>query len=282
VDVRIGHTALTWDVLARPERLSEAIADCASLGFEGIETGGRVYDWWERERPGELRQLLEEANLRLTCLFEFGTWTDPASAPALLEDAERWANAVHSLGGSMLMLVPEGRSDDRPCGLDDFHQMADTMHRAGQVAIDAGIGASMHPHWGTVVESRLEIDVLVDLLDPGLVGFAPDTGQIAKGGTDPAVTIDRWVSRVTYVHLKDLSPAWEEMRRRGEPLRSPAGYAALGQGVIDIKPILQSLSSAGYTGWLMAELDESSEPAREAASHARDHLDRELARLRAG
>jgi inosose dehydratase len=276
VDVRIGHTALTWGVLEHPERFREAIDDCAALGFEGIETGGRVYDWWERERPGELRQVLENTGVCLTGLFQFGPWMNPEATGALVEDARRWASAVHDLGGDMLMLVPEGRNEQSPAGLDDFRQMAAAMQEAAIVAKASGVNVSMHPHWGTVVESRLEIEVLLDLLKPGLVGFAPDTGQIAKGGTDPAGLIARWVDRVAYVHLKDLSPAWDDMRQRGEPLRSPAGYAPLGEGVIDFRPILQSLQEAGYQGWLMAELDEASVPAREAAMTARTFLDREV------
>jgi hypothetical protein len=42
-----------------------------------------------------------------------------------------------------------------------------------------------------MAESPLEIDVLLDRLDPVDVGFAPDTGQIAKGGDDPSAAVTR-------------------------------------------------------------------------------------------
>lgn len=276
LEVRIGHTALTWDVLDRPAKLGEAIRDCAALGYQGIETGGRVYDWWERERPGQLQRLLAGAELHMVGLFQSGEWIDPDAAPTLRADAARWAEALRTLGGDILMLVPGPRHDDRPPGIDAFAQMAWTMNEVGSIARDAGIRAAMHPHWGTAAESRLEIEVLLDRLDPDLIGFAPDTGQIAKGGTDPTELVERWADRVRYVHLKDLSPRWDEMRRNGEPLRSPAGYVALGQGVIDVRPIMQCLDRVGYRGWLMAELDESDEPALTAAMHAREYLDKVL------
>lgn len=276
LDVRIGHTALTWDVLAQPEKLADAIRDCAAVGYQGIETGGRVYDWWELERPGELQRMLADAGLPIVGLFQFGDWTDPDAALALLADAARWSNAVRALGGEILMLVPGPRHDDRPLGVDAFAQMAETMNRAGEIARAAGIQAAMHPHWGTAAESRLEIEVLLEGLDPVLVGFAPDTGQIAKGGADAGALIERWAARIRYVHLKDLSPRWDEMRRNGEPLRSPAGYAALGQGKIDFRPIFQSLDRVDYRGWLMAELDESEDPALVAATQSREYLDRTL------
>jgi inosose dehydratase len=276
INALIGHSALTWDVLSRPEKLVDAVTDCAEIGFAGTETGGFVYDWWEHERPGELKKLLNDHGVAMACLFEFGDWIDPDAPQTLIESGKRWANGVQSLGGRMLMLVPGGRRDEPPYGLNEFQRMADLMNRVGEVAREAGADATIHPHWGTMAESRLEIDVLLDALDPSLVGFAPDTGQIAKGGTDPMVTIARWSDRIRHVHLKDLSPKWAEMRESGVPLRSPEGYVELGEGVIAFQPFFELLDRTNYNGWLMAELDEATRPARDAAQISWDFLKRSL------
>jgi len=272
LDVRIGHTALTWDYFPEPPRLAEAVRDCAELGYEGTETWGGTYDWWERERPGELGRLLAGHGMVMACLFQFGDWIEPAATAALVADGGRWATAVQALGGNVLMLVPGERREDPPYSLDEFKRMAETMNRVGREARTAGAVAAMHPHWGTMAESRLEIDVLLDHLDPASVGFAPDTGQIAKGGADPMPVIERWADRVRHVHMKDLSPRWAEMRRAGVPLRSPEGYVELGQGMIDHRRLLPILDRVDYSGWLMAELDEASRPAREAAHLSKEYI----------
>ena len=124
-DAKIGHSALTWNVLADPPRLEETIRDCAEIGFTGTETGGFVYDWWERERPGDLKRSLPDQvgdgmSLRVRRLdrsrrrsrFE-GEWT------ALGPGSRSWA-------ASMLMLVPGDRRTEPPYGLDDFRRMAET------------------------------------------------------------------------------------------------------------------------------------------------------------
>ncbi len=272
LDVRIGHTALTWNYFDAPERLADAIRDCAALGYAGTETWGGTCDWWARERPGELRKVLADHGVVMACLFQFGDWIDRSAAGALINDAQRWATALKELGGEILMLVPGERRDDPPYSLDEFKRMAETMNRVGRAARGAGAMAAMHPHWGTMAESRLEIDVLLEHLDPAAVGFAPDTGQIAKGGADPMPVIERWAERVRHVHMKDLSPRWAEMRKAGVPRRSPEGYAELGQGVLDHRPLIQILDRANYSGWLMAELDETSRPAREAAQLSKDYI----------
>jgi len=247
---RIGHTALTWDVFREPARLAEAIRDCAALGYAGTETGGRIYDWWEEHRPGELPRLLANYGVTLACLFHIGDWTEAAAGPALLDDSRRWAEAVARLGGDILMLVPGRRRDLPPYSLDEFQQMAETMNRAGELARAAGVTAAMHPHWGTVA--------------------------------DPLPIIDRWAARVHHVHLKDLAADWEEKRRAGVPLRSPEGYAELGQGTIDFRPLVPILERVDYAGWLMVELDEASRPARDAAALSKQYLEQTLGLTLAG
>ncbi len=273
---KIGHTLLTWDVFAHPENIERGIRDIAGLGFAGTETGGSLYDWWEQHRPGQLKRILQDSEIPMVTLFHSGNWTEPEEEGRLLADARRWSDAIAELGGEMLMLVPGRRRDTPPYGLDDFKQMAEIMNRAGQIANNAGIGASMHPHWGTAAATRLEIELLLSLLDPALVGFAPDTGQIAKGGADPVPVIARWADRIRYVHLKDLAVGWEEQRAAGVPLRSPEGYAELGQGTIDFPRVLAILDRAAYDGWLMAELDEAKRPARESATLAKGYLEQAL------
>jgi sugar phosphate isomerase/epimerase len=102
IDAKIGHTALTWGVAADPSRLEAAIRDCARLGYAGTETGGKTFDWWEQERPGRLRALLDAAGLTLAGLYLGGDWTNAATVPALLEAAHRWAAALAEFGGEML------------------------------------------------------------------------------------------------------------------------------------------------------------------------------------
>ena len=276
LNVKIGHTALTWNVLSDPPRLLDAIRDCAELGFAATETGGFIYDWWERERPGELKRILADYGIPLLTLFQFGDWTEPGTEETLVDTADRWSTAVRDLGGEMLMLVPGNKREAPAYGLDDFQRMAQTMNRVGETARGNGVKTSMHPHWGTVAETRLEIELLLSLLDPDLVGFAPDTGQIAKGGADPLQIIQRWATMVRYVHMKDLSPEWETMRHNGVPLRSPEGYTEMGQGIIDFRGLLPILGEVQYAGWLMAELDESKRPPREAAALSRQYIEHTL------
>src|SRR4051794_15204858 len=135
---KIGHSALTWDVLQVPANLSQTIVDCHEIGFTGTETGGFVFDWWEKERTGQLKRELQDHGVVMACLFEFGDWIDPTAKATLIESGKRWANGVQTLGGNVVMLVPGNRREDPPYGIDDFELMAETMNEVGKVAREAG------------------------------------------------------------------------------------------------------------------------------------------------
>jgi inosose dehydratase len=266
---KIGHTALVW-TFDDIDNFRHAVQKCGELGFRGTEIAGNLYDQMAPNKA-DVRALLDASDVTLAAMFQFGDWTEPGVAPEMVDTAKRWADAIAEIGGSILVVVPGHRERDH-YGTEDFKVMADTMNKCGAAALAAGITAAVHPHWGTTVETEAEIDLLLSLLDGGLVGFAPDSGQIAKGGGDPVAVIKRHITRVRHVHLKDLSKDWPRLRDEGVPLNSPKGYAELGEGTVDLDGFLQVLDDANFTGWLLAELDESRYTPDRSAEINRDFL----------
>lgn len=268
--LRIGHTALNWDPYSDPRHLLNCLEDAAAVGFMGIETGGEQTDLLGEAGRRDLKAATVKSGIVMTCLYHSGNWTDLSSRKELLDNANRWSERVQELGGDMLMVVPGETEEGRSYGWAAFEIMAESMNMAGEIARNNGARCAVHPHWGTVVETRLEIDALLRLLDESLVGFAPDSGQITKGGTNPVDVIGDWGARVRHVHLKDVDSKWPEMRRQGVPLQSPEGYAILGEGIVPLQGFLDAILDTGYDAWIMAELDETSvAPDEVARRHAR-------------
>ena len=76
-------------------------------------------------------------------------------------------------------------------------QYREIMNRAGQVAHTAGIGASMHPHWGTAAETLIlspqgRVEHHLTLTDDGTALWAhvaPGTGEALLAFLTPIVTL---------------------------------------------------------------------------------------------
>ena len=133
-----------------------------------------------------------------------------------------------------------------------------------------GYWVAIHPHTGPLIETRAEIDAILDAVDPSLVFFAPDTGQIAKAGDDPVAALRTYKSITRHVHLKDYG---------GGKDTGYAGYVPVGSGVVDMPALFQILEEANFDGWIAVELDGTSEtprPPREAAAMSKRYLEKLL------
>jgi inosose dehydratase len=76
--------------------------------------------------------------------------------------------------------------------------------------------------------------------------FAPDVGQLQKGGSDAAKVVRDFLPLVKHMHLKDYK-GWQYYE----------GYCPLGMGVVDIKAILDMVEAGGQNPDIMVELDPS-------------------------
>jgi inosose dehydratase len=131
--------------------------------------------------------------------------------------------------------------------------------------------AVFHPHAGTYVETRAEIDRLCELTDPALLGLCPDTGHLAYAGANPESVFADYASRIGYVHLKDVDASKLD-RVRSEHIDFVQAvrlglFVELGTGMVSISNIVDALRSAGYSGWIIVEQDAPREPFKSAKNN---------------
>jgi len=117
-------------------------------------------------------------------------------------------------------------------------------------AVDQGIVCSFHPNSppGSIFRIAEDYEILLDGLDGNVVGFAPDTGHIAKGGMDVIEILMKYRELIKHVHFKDID--------------GNGKWSAMGDGVIDFPWIVKMLRDTGYSGWIMVE-EESQEAEKE-------------------
>ena len=90
-----------------------------------------------------------------------------------------------------------------------------------------------------------------------MVGFAPDTGQIAKGGSDILEVMRSHRARITHVHLKDWNGSYAQNENGKEIDRTGyVNYEAIGSGVLPMRQIFDILATPdSFSGWINVELD---------------------------
>ncbi len=172
------------------------------------------------------------------------------------------------------MLGPGGRPKNYTLKEDNYKRIAENMNKIGEAALSKGIKAGIHPHLWTVIETRKEIDLIMSLVDPRYVSFAPDPAHLKGAGLDPVQVISDYADRVVYMHIKDLTP--EEKRRASVNVTTGTEalpiFCELGQGVVDLVGVVEVLRRSNYNGWITVELDETTRTPRESAEISLKYL----------
>jgi len=268
--MKIGHTGITWG-----SDIEQAYQDTSELGYLGFETFTRAILEWN-EKPGGYCSLVNRFGIPTGAAYCYKTWIDPEKAEEDLETAKREADALRELPGGETLVLQGGPRPENGYTSDQFHRLADALNEIGRYCQSIGLTTGLHPHTGTAIETQEDIDTILDLLAPSVVGFAPDTGQIAKGGSDILAVMRTYRKRITHVHLKDWSGKYER-GADGREIDSTgyANYEPIGNGVLAMPEILNILLEDNFDGWVNVELDgtpQAPRPPREAAAMSRRYL----------
>jgi inosose dehydratase len=258
--MRIAGAPISWGVCEVPgwgHQLEprRVLAEMSRLGLTATEFGP---DGWLPSDTAERAQLLANENLAPVGAFVPAVLHDRDADP--LPEVQRALQGFQSAGGDVLVLAAASGADGydaRPVlGEEEWETVYATLDRISALAADYGVKPSLHPHVGTMVETREEVE---RVLENSSIPLCLDTGHLLIGGTDPAELVRRYAERVNHVHAKDVRATIAEQVRSGELTYTEAVrrgiYVPLGEGDVDFAAIVRFLGDAGYDGWYVLEQD---------------------------
>ena len=116
-----------------------------------------------------------------------------------------------------------------------------------------------HHHCAGYIETAAEVDTLMKLTDPQLLGLCLDMGHFAFGGGNPVEALEMYYDRTWHVHFKDFDPkVGQEAREKGYDYFKSVEkgvFCELGKGNVDFQAIVEILNKNGYNGWIVVEQD---------------------------
>jgi inosose dehydratase len=241
-----------WGYQLTPQRV---LAEMRDAGLAATELGPEGF---LPSDPDELGALLDSVGL--SCV---GTFT-----PVLLHDAGHDPlpdiagplDALVACGADVLVLAAATGTDgyDSRPALDDgqWARMLGNLDRLAAAAAEKGVLAVLHPHVGTMVQTRSDVD---RVLAGAQVKLCLDTGHLLIGGTDPLQLAREAPDRIAHAHLKDVDAGLAARVRAGELTYTEAVregmYTPLGGGNVDVAGIVTALRGNGFDGWFVMEQD---------------------------
>jgi inosose dehydratase len=294
--IRAGTAPVSWGVMEvegwtgnRP--YTAVLDEMVQAGYSGTELG--PYGFLPSE-PVALNRELDSRGLTLVAAFV----PLPLARPEAFESGFGEALKVMDLiaaGRAKVVVFADEMSDRRMAiagraeksdGLTDrqWRQALTLLSRSALAARERGLRATFHHHAGTYVETPHEIDRLLELTDPGLLGLCLDTGHYYYGGGDPVDVVKKHSARIWHLHWKDVDRnvlgavrsekiGYLDAVRRGV-------FCELGSGAVDLVGVKRELTERGYNGWSIFEQDvDASQPGLkpvESAARSREYLRRVL------
>ena len=262
---------ITWG-----QDLETGMREASELGYRACETFTQHALAYEG-RVEEYKGLLASHNLRLSALYAGGQFGNPDKTQEVIEFNERIARFLAEAGVDRIVFGPGGKHEGK-AGAEQLRQMARTINEAARRTYDLGVLACVHPHLGTEIQDREEIDAIMELTDPEVVFFCPDTAHLAGAGMDPAEIIRAYGSRMRYMHLKDLTPETPHPSAFANFSGNEALpiFCELGLGTIDFEPVMGALRDVGYDGWMTVEIDVSTSTPYQSVEQCRDFVTSKL------
>ena len=264
---------LRGDVEGDPPGYEQVLDEAAESGYEGIELGD--YGLLPIE-PEVLREALSGRGLALAGAFLPIPLLDPLTRLDGTEDAIRVAQLLTDVEGEtpILILADEYGKDPVRSGcagrielgqgytLQEWQVVA---HTANQLALsvlnETGIRTAFHPHCASHIETAEELEILMDVTHPQILGLCVDTGHYAYAGGDPLQVLRRYADRVWHVHLKGYNAPIAAEARNSHWDYSEAEregiFCELEQSAVDILGLISELEALEYSGWLVVEQDAS-------------------------
>lgn len=286
--VRLGINPLTWTnddlpSLGAETTLETCLRQAREAGFTGVELGNKF-----PRVAKELRPILQAHDLRLVSGWYSGRLLE-RDVDAEWDAMSRHFELLHALGSEVMVfaevsrcthgdqLVPVSQRPhlsrlEWPGFCERLTTLAERMNREG-------LRLAYHHHVGTVVQSRQDVDKMMEGTGDA-VGLLLDTGHLTYSGAgDQLSSISaQYAKRVVHVHCKDVRRfILDRVRNRDSSFLDAVldgVFTVPGDGMVDYLPVLAPLAAVGYAGWLVveAEQDPVVAPSLEYASKGFRHL----------
>ena len=293
--IKVANAPCSWGALefeleGKAPDFVQVLNEIVETGYEGTELG----DWgFMPTDPQKLSEEIHGRNLKLLGAFVPVALKKPEAHQAGIEVAVRTARLMSAVEGDLPFIILADENGSIPertqnagrvtpeMGLSDsewqiFAEGAEKV--AAAVKKETGLRTAFHHHCAGYVETPAEIEKLMSLTDPNLLGLVFDCGHYRFGGGDPVDGLKKYGNRVWHFHFKDYHPGagkqgieegWDYFKSV-----SAGVFCELGKGDVDFPMLLAELEKIGYEGWGVVEQDvlPGMGKPKESAQRNRDYL----------
>ena len=288
MNVSIGINPITWSNddlqnVGADISLQTCLAEASAAGFAGVELGHK----FPRD-PDVLRPELEQHSLSLVSGWYSGRLLQRDSDDEIVA-MQSHMKLLKAMGSDVLIFAEvtgcihsdnRMRLSQRPrIPVDQWPVFCRRLDEVAKACAAEGLKLCFHHHMGTVVQSREDIEIMMQSTSSEM-HLLLDSGHAQFAGADPVEIANRYAERIAHVHCKDIRVAvLQRMQNKDSSFLQAVlsgVFTVPGDGCIDYDGIFNALRKQDYSGWVVveAEQDPSVAPPSRFARLGFDNLSR--------
>ena len=275
--IKIANAPCSWGVLefeleGQSPGYEQVLNEIAETGYIGTELG----DWgFMPTDPEVLKADISKRNLSLLGAFVPVALSNEKVHEQGIQQALKVAALMHDAGyeDAFIVLADDNgtveyrtKNAGRINGygqltLDEMKTFAQGAEKVALAVKDMyGMRTVFHHHAAGYIETPEEINSLLQLTDPDLLGLCFDTGHYEFGGGKNSLDLlEKHWSRVWHIHFKDFSSEVKASAIKNgwdyfEAVKNGV-FCELGKGDVDFKSVKNCLEKNNYNGWIVVEQD---------------------------
>lgn len=286
--VKLGIAPIAWTNDDMPElggenTFEQCVSEMALAGFTGSEVGNK----YPRD-TNVLKKALGLRGMNIAAAW-FSSFLTTKPYGETKEAFIKHRDFLYEMGAKAIVVSEQGHSiqgqmdtpifDAKPVFTEDeWEMLARGLEELGRLAQEKEMKIVYHHHMGTGVQTTAEIDRLMEMTDPGLVYLLFDTGHLTFSGENPERILEKYVTRIKHVHLKDIR---EDVLKKVKADKmsflnavKAGAFTVPGDGMISFEPLFKILDESEYEGWFIVEAEQDPAIANplEYAMKAREYI----------
>jgi sugar phosphate isomerase/epimerase len=259
---------------------AEATSRLAGLGYEGIEIMADVPHAWPAyilpEQIQSLKDNLTKNRLQISNinsfmmhaisdprqLYWYPSWIEADSnyRQVRITHTKRALTLAKALGAKCITTEPGGPVEKGQSWQSALKLFVEMIKPVAEHAEKEGVLLLVEPEPELLIETADQFEEFMKHIHSPAIGLNFDIGHSYCVSDDPAPTVERLARYLKHVHLEDIAATRKHH------------HLVPGEGVIDFKPVIQSLKKIGYDGWVTIELYPYVENPDTAAKTAREKI----------